>query len=306
MEPPTPANPARPESHWGALYASTAFLIWAAFPLYFKAVRDIPATQVLAHRIVWSLLFVALLLMLWRKRDSVFRVFRNPALMGWLTLSALLVSANWLIFIWAIANDHVLESSLGYFINPLINVVLGVLILRERLRRLQWFAILLATIGVGNLIWQFGEPPWIALSLATSFGLYGLIRKRTAVNALTGLFVETLLLAPLALVYLVQLDISGSGYFGTLGWANDLLLAVVGVLTATPLILFAAAAKRLRLSTLGQLQYTVPTGHFLLAVFVFGEPFTRTHAVTFLCIWVALAIYAFDTYREERGAVRPM
>lgn len=300
------ANPDQPGSgpRLGALYASTAFLIWAALPLYFKAVRTVSPTEVLAHRVLWSAAFVGLLILIWRNRTALLPVLSNPRLMGWLILSALLVSSNWLIFIWAIANDRVLESSLGYYINPLLNVVLGVLILRERLRPLQWFAVFLATIGVGNLVWEFGQIPWVALSLALTFGLYGLIRKRVAVDAITGLFVETLLLAPLAIIYLAYLGIQGTAAFGAAGITQDMLLMSAGVLTATPLILFTAAAKRLKLSTLGQLQYTVPTGHFLLAVFAFGEPFTQAHAVTFAFIWVALTLYAFDTYREERAVVQ--
>jgi len=278
--------------------------MWAALPLYFKAVQTVPPIEVLAHRVWWSALFVGALILFWRNRTALLPVFRNARLMGWLALSALLVSSNWLIFIWAIANDHVLESSLGYYINPLLNVVLGVVILRERPRSVQWFAILLATVGVGNLIGAFGQIPWVALSLALTFGLYGLIRKRVAVNAVTGLFVETLLLTPLAFAYLVYFAVQGSAAFGTADTAQNLLLMAAGALTAIPLILFTAAAKRLKLSTLGQLQYTVPTGHFLLAVFAFGEPFTETHAITFLFIWVALALYAFDTYREERGVAQ--
>ena len=300
-----PEAQAPSEARWGAIYATLAFLIWAALPIYFKAVAAVPPWEVLAHRVFWSAVFVALLLLLWRKRDGLLTVLRKRRLILWLALSALLVSTNWLIFIWAIANDHVLESSLGYYINPLLNVALGVLVLRERLRRAQWIAIAIGTVGVSNLIWQYGEIPWVALSLALTFALYGLIRKRLPVDALTGLFVETALLAPLAAGYLIYLGLSDAGgAFGGVRWQLDVLLAIAGVLTASPLILFAAAARRLTLSTLGQLQYTVPTGHFLLAVFAFGEPFTSAHAVTFTCIWIALLIYALDTYRSGATSLR--
>lgn len=288
------------EARWGALYASLAFFIWMGFPIYFKTVAEVPATEVLAHRVCWSALFVIALLLLLRRRSGLQTIVREPRLVLWLGLSALLVSTNWLIFIWAVAHNHVLESSLGYFINPLLNVVLGVLLLRERLRRAQWIAIGIGALGVVNLIWQYGQVPWISLGLACSFGLYGLLRKRIPIDALTGLCVETVLIAPIALGYLIYLNAHGTGMFGTVRWQLDGLLMASGVLTALPLILFAAAARRLTLSTLGQLQYSVPTGHFLLAVFVFGEHFTRTHAVTFTCIWIALAVYAFDTYRAER------
>lgn len=294
-----PAYPS--DARRGALFATMAFMIWGTIPLYFKSVQSVAPTEVLAHRVLWSMVFVGLLLVVWRRRTAIGSVLRDPRLMGWLTLSALLVSGNWLIFIWAVANDRVLESSLGYYINPLLNVVLGVLILREQLRPLQWFAVMLAAVGVGNLVLEFGRVPWVALGLALSFGLYGLIRKRVAVNAMSGLFVETLLLTPLAIGYLIVLGGRGGAVFGSGSTAMNLLLAAAGVFTATPLILFTAAARRLKLSTLGQLQYTVPTSHLLLAVFVFGETFTRSHAVTFAFIWVALGLYISDTYREDRS-----
>ncbi len=300
---PTPPSAAL-EARWGAIYASLAFFVWTGFPVYFKSVAEVPALEVLAHRVWWSALFVMLLILLRGKWVDLVHAFRTPRLVLGLTISALLVSFNWLIFIWAIANNHVLESSLGYYINPLLNVVLGVLILRERLRPAQWAAIALGSLGVINLVWQYGQVPWISLGLACSFGLYGLMRKRIPVDALTGLCVETLLLAPLALGYLVYLNATGAGLFGAARWQLDGLLMISGVLTAAPLILFAAAARRLTLSTLGQLQYTVPTGHFLLAVFAFGETFTHAHAVTFTCIWIALLIYALDTYRSERKSRR--
>ncbi len=283
----------------GTLFALGAFLIWSGFPLYFKLVASIPASEVLGHRIVWSLLFVALLLALRGHWQGVREALATPMLRRRLALSALLVSVNWLVFIWAIANDHVLDASLGYFINPLVNVVLGVLLLGERLRRMQWLAVLLALAGVGNLVWHHGTLPWIALALAFSFGSYGLVRKQTPTDALSALFVETLLLAPLAVGYLVVLDLNGHGHFLRGPTTIDGLLLLAGVLTALPLLLFGGAARRLQLSTLGLLQYTVPTGHFLLAVFVFGELFTTAHAITFGAIWLALALYSTDMLRAR-------
>lgn len=299
----TRALPAR-STRAGAVAATLAFLIWAGFPVYFKAVADVPAAEVLAHRIAWSAGFVALLLVILRQWREVRRILGNPRQVAGLAVSGLLVACNWLIFIWAVAHDRVLESSLGYFINPLLNVALGVLILGERLRRAQWLAIALAALGVANLVLRHGQIPWVAISLAATFGLYGLMRKQIAVKALAGLFVETMLLLPVAAGYLVYLGLAGLGQFGTRGIAFDGLLALAGVFTALPLILFAAAARRLPLSTLGQLQYTVPTGHFLLAVVAFGEPFTAVHGVTFGCIWVALALYAWDSFRVQRHAPR--
>ena len=287
------------EARIGAAYALGAFLIWSGVPLYFKLVASIPATEVLGHRVLWSLLFVTLLLAGRRHWSGVGTALADPRLRRRLALSSLLVSINWLVFIWAIANDHLLDASLGYFINPLVNVVLGVLLLGERLRRLQWIAVLLALAGVANLVWQHGSLPWIALTLAFSFGGYGLVRKQTPVDSLSALFVETLLLAPLALAYLLFLGFDGDGHFLRVDIATDGLLLLAGVVTAMPLLLFGGAARRLRLSTLGLLQYTVPTGHFLLAVFVFGEPFTPAHAFTFGAIWLALLIYSLDMLRRQ-------
>ncbi len=295
--PPSPPDPR--EARTGALFALGAFAIWSGFPLYFKLVADIPASEVLGHRILWSLLFVALLLAVRGHWQGVREALGSRPVRRRLALSALLVSVNWLVFIWAIANDHVLDASLGYFINPLVNVVLGVLLLGERLRRLQWLAVAVALAGVGNLVWQHGTLPWIALVLAFSFGGYGLVRKQTPTDALSALFVETLLLAPLALGYLLVLDLGGTGHFLRGPLANDGLLLLAGVLTALPLLLFGGAARRLRLSTLGLLQYAVPTGHFLLAVFAFGEPFTTAHAITFGAIWFALGLYSMDLLRAR-------
>jgi chloramphenicol-sensitive protein RarD len=291
--------PDRREARAGALYALGAYLIWAGVPLYFKLVAAIPATEVLGHRVVWSLVFVALLLAARRHWSGVTAALSDRVLLRRLALSALLVSVNWLVFIWAIANDHLLDASLGYFINPLVNVVLGVLLLGERLRRLQWLAVALALAGVGNLVWQHGSLPWIALTLAFTFAGYGLVRKRTQVDSLSALFVETLLLAPLALAWLAWIDLGGAGHFLRVDPATDGLLLLAGVVTALPLLLFGSAARRLRLSTLGLLQYTVPTCHFLLAVFAFGEPFTPAHAFTFGAIWLALALYSIDMLRRD-------
>jgi chloramphenicol-sensitive protein RarD len=233
----------------------------------------------------------------WR---SVQAVFLDARLVAALTLSATLIAVNWGVFIWAVADGRVLESSLGYFINPLVNVLLGVVVLGERLRRVQWLAVLLAALGVLHQLIALGTMPWVALTLALSFGGYGLVRKTASVDAITGLFVEALLLAPVALLYLVHAGLAGEGAFGRHGPAFDLLLVFAGPLTALPLILFVAGARRIRLTTVGLLQYIAPTGHFLLAVLVYGEAFSRQSFITFALIWTALVVYTLDAVQATR------
>jgi chloramphenicol-sensitive protein RarD len=288
-----------PPAFTGVALATGAFLCWGLFPIYFKLVGAVPAVEMLANRVVWSLLFVTGLITVLRGWPAVLAVFPNRRLVAILTLSAVVISLNWGVFIWAIANNRVLQSSLGYYINPLVSVVLGVVVLRERLRAAQWAAVGLAAAGVAYQVIGLGAFPWVALTLAFSFGFYGLIRKMAAVDAYSGLFVETLILSPVALAYLTWLEATGRGALGAGDWGLNGLIAASGVVTALPLILFVAGAKRIRLSTLGLLQYTVPTGHLLLAVFAYGEPFTRGNLVTFGCIWAALALYTFDTARRE-------
>ncbi len=295
--PPEPEN--RSTARTGTVLATLAFLCWALFPLYFKLVDVVPAVEILAHRVVWTVLLVTGLLMVRRGWSAVWVVFAKRRLLATLALSAVVITINWGVFIWAIAHDRVLEASLGYYINPLVSVVLGVAVLRERLRPLQWAAVGLAAAGVAYQIIGLGAFPWVALTLAISFGFYGLIRKLAAVDAYSGLFVETLILSPLALVYLIWLAALGEGAFGRGNWQLDGLLALSGIITALPLILFVAGAQRIRLSTLGLLQYIVPTGQFILAVFVFGESLTSGTLVTFGCIWTALAVYSFGTARGE-------
>lgn len=287
---------AREVSWAGVAYALGAFGLWGLFPLYFKAVATIPAPEVLSHRILWSALFVALLLVLLRQWPAVAVAMRDRNTLLRLLGSALLIALNWLVFIWAVANDRVLEGSLGYFITPLVSVLLGRLVLGEALSRLQWFAVALAAAGVGWMLAGVGRLPWVALVLAATFGSYGLARKTTSVGAAPGLFVETLLLLPLAAGFLLWLG--DGGVFTHVSLRIDLLLAAAGLVTAVPLILFAQAARRLRLASVGLFQYITPTGHLLLAVFVFGEAFTPDHAVTFGCIWLALAMYSYSAWRR--------
>lgn len=283
----------------GVLAAFTAFLIWGLAPLYFKAVGTVPPTEIVAHRVLWSALFLAALLALWRGFDGLRRLRAQPRLLGLLALTALLTGSNWLVFVWAISADRVLEASLGYFINPLVSVLLGRLFLGERLRPLQQLAVALACAGVLWRVLQVGALPWVALFLALTFGFYGLLRKRAPVDAVSGLFVETLITAPLAIAWLCWLRLGGTLHFGH-GAATDWLLPFAGVLTAVPLMLFAVGAQRLPLSTVGFLQYIAPTLNFMLAVFVFREPFDGPQLLGFGLIWAALAVYSTDMLRTAR------
>ncbi|UXI70132.1 EamA family transporter RarD [Tahibacter amnicola] len=290
------------EQRRGLLLAASAYLIWGLIPIYFKAVATVPAQEILAHRIVWSTPVALLLILLLRQPWQFGQIIRTPRLLGLLLASALLVSTNWFIYTWAITHDRVLDTSLGYFINPLFTIALGVLVLRERLSRVQLAALVLAAVGVIWLIVARGELPWIALGLALSFGLYGLIRKHTCVNALNGFLVETVALVPLALIYLVWLEWTGAGLFVHAGTSLSLLLVLGGVLTAVPLSLFAAGVQRIPLTSLGFLQYASPSLVFLLAVFVYHEPFDRDRLMSFVFIWSGLAIVTGHSLWQRRRA----
>ncbi len=299
------AVPAQPDHGFaGVLYGLGAFGIWGLVPIYFKAVGHVPAIEVLAHRVVWAMLLLLAALLLQRRARQLTYELRDPRRLGFFATTALLVSGNWLIFIWAIHNDRILETSLGYYINPLVNVLLGVVFLRERLNARQTVAVALAAVGVLNLIIGYGTVPWIALALALLFGLYGLLRKRAGVEAMLGLAAETVVLAPLALLFLAYLAWNGVGAFTQSSLTSDALLVFSGVVTAVPLFCFLQAANRLRLSTVGLMQYLAPTLSFLLAVAVYKEPFTLAHAITFACIWMALALYSFDAF-TSRALSRP-
>jgi chloramphenicol-sensitive protein RarD len=290
----------RAAARLGAAYGIAAFTWWGLCPVYFKAVAQVPALEVLAHRVIWSVVLLAILIGLQKRWGEVRSVLRERPTMLRLGATTVLIANNWGIFIWAVANGELLQASLGYFINPLINVLLGVVLLRERLRRMQMLSVVLAAVGVGYMIVEYGEVPWIALLLAFSFAFYGLLRKTARAEALVGLTVETTLLAPLALAFLFYKGAQSTGSFAAVSWQLDVLLASAGIITAVPLIWFTAAARRLRYSTLGFIQYLAPTGQFLLAVLAFGEPFTRDHLITFAFIWTALAIYSADTALQPR------
>jgi len=278
----------------GILSAASAFLCWGLFPLYFHAIGEVPPLQILAHRMLWSLLFLVIVLAV-RKQWAWLALVRQPRVFGSFVASAVLLSVNWLIYIWAVNNNHVIEASLGYFINPLVNISLGYLLLKERLRPAQWMAIAVAALGVAWLTWQAGSVPWIALALAVSFGGYGLLRKTAALGALEGLSFETMVLFPVAAAYVVWLTVHGQNAFiNTESTSTQLLLMAAGPITAIPLLLFASGARQIPLSVLGLLQYLSPTLQFLLGVWLFHEPFTPDRLVGFVLIWAALALFALE------------
>jgi chloramphenicol-sensitive protein RarD len=278
--------------------------MWGLFPLYWKMLSGVPALEVVAHRTAWGFAAAALFVTARSRWADARAVLARPRTLLTLAASAALIGVNWLLYIWAVAHDHVTEASLGYFVNPLVNVVLGVAVLRESLTRAQKVAVALAAAGVSVLTLGHGRFPWIALALATTFGLYGLARKTVAAEALTGLLWETALLAPLAVSLLLVLAARGVGVFGASHLRESLLLVLGGPVTAVPLVLFAAGARSLPLSTLGLIQYLSPSLQFLLAVFLYREPFTPAHGVTFACIWTALAILTVDARRRLTAGVR--
>lgn len=292
-------SPAQPSSQAGTLLAIGAYLLWGAFPLYFKAVAGVPALQVLAHRVVWALVIAALLIIVRHRCRAVAATFADRRHLASLFVSSVMLAVNWGVFIYAVESGRVLQASLGYFINPLVSVVLGMIVLGERLRPTAWFAVMLAAIGVGLELLRLGTVPWIALVLATSFAGYGLMHKLAPVESLVGLFVETALLAPLAVPYLCFLALSGTGAFTAIDGRTDALLMLAGPVTLLPLLLFVAAARRITLATLGIVQYITPTAHFLLAVFVFGEPIGDDHWAAFGLIWLALAVYTVGALRRS-------
>lgn len=280
--------------HAGMLYAAIAYAMWGLFPIYFKALHTVPPIEILVHRIVWSLLFLTIVLA-WRKQWAwIGSVLRQPRVLAGFAASAALLSTNWFIYIWAVNNGRVVDASLGYFINPLVNVLLGFLLLHERLRPGQWAAVALAGAGVAWLTWQGGHPPWIGLGLALSFGFYGLLRKTAALGALEGLSLETLILFPFAMGYLIILTVGHHNAFAAAPPSSQWLLAAAGPITAIPLLLFAAGARRISLSLLGLLQYIGPTLQLLLGVWLYREPFGGARLAGFAMIWAALALYSAE------------
>jgi len=288
----------------GVLFGLSAYFIWGSFPVFFKALGGATPLEIVCHRIFWSAVFLLVLVGLRHQFSQLWRTVHEAGVLLTLCGSTLLIATNWLVFIYAVQSGEVLQSSLGYFITPLLSVLLGFTFLRERLSRWQQLSVLLAAVGVLNLTIRYGQIPWIALTLAATFGLYGLLRKIAKVDAMIGLTVETLLLAPLALGYLVYLLTQHqAGFFGG-SLRLDLLLPLSGIVTAVPLLCFVAAARRLRLATIGFLQYITPSMHFILAVGLYGETFSHAHLVSFLFIWAGLAVYSGEAVWTSRSGRR--
>lgn len=286
----------------GVLAAVSAYVFWGVAPVYFKALGSVGAGEIIAHRILWSVVLLAAVLLVMRRTAGFAALRASPRLLLWLVGTTVLVTSNWLVYVWAVNAGRVLEASLGYFINPLVSVLLAALLLKERLRRPQQIAFVLAALGVLNQIVQVGALPWISLFLAVTFALYGFLRKRLAIDPVGGLLVETLLAAPFALLYLHALGVDGSLAFGRQGLAIDMLLVAAGAVTSLPLVLFTYGAQRLRLTTMGFLQYLAPTLMFLLGVLVYGEPLDAGRLGTFMLIWGGLLIYTWDVARQGMRA----
>lgn len=286
----------------GVICAIAAYSMWGIAPVYFKQLIVLPAAEILMHRVIWSALLLIGLIAALKQWPKVIAAFNNKRVMQILFVAGLLLGANWLLFIWAINNDHILDASLGYYINPLINIFLGRLFLGERLRTLQRVAVGLAVVGVAVLVFSYGHVPWIALVLAGSFSVYGLLRKQVAVDSLPGLFIETLMLSPFAIVYWIFFGSQYSNLFNNDTSLNLLILAA-GIVTTAPLLCFTAAARRIMYSTLGFFQYIGPTLMFVLAVYLYGEPLEEARLVTFGFVWFALLLFSADSlvnYRQQR------
>jgi chloramphenicol-sensitive protein RarD len=277
-----------------------SFVLWGLFPIYWHQLREVPAQQIVAHRIVWCTLLVAGYLNLRHGRGWLRQTLRRPRLRWWLAASSLLITCNWGLYIWSVNQGHVIEASLGYFINPLVNVMLGVLLLRERLNPVQWTAVAIAAAGVAYLTWQLGAPPWIALGLAFSFGFYGLIRKIAAVDSIPGLGIECVYLFLPALAYLLVVQGNGSAVFGHLGWLHQAMLVAGGAITAVPLVWFAYGARRIAYSVVGIVQFVGPTLQLVTGVYLFGETFSTVQACGYGLIWAALVLYAADGLLRAR------
>jgi chloramphenicol-sensitive protein RarD len=284
----------------GVVYALLAFFIWGLFPVYFKALHSIPSLEILAHRMAWSMLFLFIVLsvrMQWRWLGPV---LRDRRLLARFAGSATLLSGNWGIYIWAVNSGHIVEASLGYFVTPLISVLFGLALLGERMRPLQWVAVAIACAGVLYLSWENGRPPWISIALALTFGGYGLLRKTAKLGALEGLALETMLLLPVALLYLAAVSLHGDSGFAAASLGVKILVVLAGPITAIPLLLFAAAARRIPLSMLGLIQYVTPMLQLLIGVVIYREPFGGPQLLGYGAIWIALAVYSLEGIARAR------
>jgi chloramphenicol-sensitive protein RarD len=294
------------ESRRGLAHGIAAYALWGLAPAFWKLLGNISPVETLAHRVVWGVIAFAAIVRLVGAAPAVRAGLGDRRTVAMMALSGVLLVINWGMFVWAVAAGHILDASLGYFMIPLLSVALGTLVLRERMRRLQWIAIGCAVIGVAILTWLGGHVPWISLALALSFGIYGLVRKLARIESLAGSTVETLLLVPIAIGYLAILALGGGGQLGHASTGTQLLLVSTGIITAAPLLLFNSAARRLPLSTLGFLQYLGPTCQLILAVAVYGEPFSRERLLAFGFIWIGLAVFSIDLVRQSRRSGRVM
>ena len=289
------ANPRR-----GYILGLSAYIIWGLFPLYFKLLANVPAAEIIVNRVLWSALFGSLLLLVWKHPGWWSELRENPKRLGVLTLSGLLIAGNWLTYVWAVNNDRMVEASLGYYIHPLVSVLLGMLLLGERLRRLQWLAVGLAVVGVAQQVWQLGSLPWVSLTLAMTFGFYGLIRKQAPVKALPGLVVETWILVPIAIGWLLMHP--GANTANAAFWSSSeaWLLVAAGPATLIPLVCFNTAARHLPYTTLGFMQYLAPTLVLIQAVLLFGEHLSSSTVVALVFIWAGLVVYSIDAWLSLR------
>ena len=292
------------ETRRGFVLGAAAYAMWGLFPLYWPLLRPAGAVEILAHRIFWSLVVMALLVVLLGRTRHLRGVIDDRRTLGILAVAAAVITVNWGTYIWGVNNGHVVETSLGYFINPLVTVLMGVVILGERLRRLQWVAMGIATLAVLGLTVEYGRPPWVALALAFSFGSYGLAKKKANVGAVESLTVETLVLAPLAAGYILWLVEQNTSTFGAEGASHALLITTAGVVTAVPLICFGAAATRVSMTTIGLLQYLAPTIQFALGVLLFHEAMPPMRWVGFALVWLALVIFTYEALNHRRRQLR--
>lgn len=290
----------------GVLYGIGAYVLWGFFPIYWKFLHGVPALQVIGHRISWSFIFLMFYVVLAGHWHEFRSVAFNKKTVGIYSIAAVLLSFNWLIYVWGVNAGFIVETSLGYFINPLLSVLLGVLFLRERLRPLQWIPVGLAAIGVGYLTFVYGRLPWIALSLAFTFGFYGFVKKLSPLGSLYGLTLETGIVFPIAMIYLAVVGINGTGSFLHEGVFVDVLLIGAGLVTTVPLLMFASAAKQIPLTIVGLLQYIAPTLQFLIGVFLYKESFDQAHFLGFAIVWAALIIFAVESYMANRVPAQPI
>jgi chloramphenicol-sensitive protein RarD len=285
----------------GIWYALAAYGIWGLFPLYWKPLHDVPALQIIGHRIGWSFILLVVIILVTKQWGAFRAAIANRRILLAYTATAVLISINWLVYVWAINAGYIVESSLGYFINPLLSVLLGVIFLREKLRTWQWLPVALAALGVIIVSVSYGSFPWISISLALSFGLYGLVKKKAPLNSLYGLTLETGIVFVPALIYLITVDVQGQGAFLHTDIVSNLLMIGAGAVTAIPLMLFSSAAQRIPLSMVGILQYITPTTQFLLGVFLYKEPFTPIQLVGFSLVWLALIFFTIEGFVARRA-----